>query len=117
MSDLGLSERSGNGIGQFRSKSSWAYQTVRGMIMSGDLAAGTSIDQQALATRLGISTTPLREALRRLEAEGYVLAQHHKESRLAPPATDARARRPVGSVRPLPRRTTTERPHEGAVET
>jgi DNA-binding GntR family transcriptional regulator len=55
------------------------------MILSGDLAAGTSIDQQALAARLGISTTPLREALRRLEAEDYVIAQDHKEMRIAPP--------------------------------
>src|SRR5271167_2300985 len=86
MSGLALSDGSGNGTGQqFRSKSSWAYETVRGMILSGDLAAGTSIDQQALATRLGISTTPLREALRRLEAEDYVHAQDHKEMRVAPP--------------------------------
>src|SRR5271170_359132 len=85
MSDLALSVPSGNGIGQFHSKSGWAYQTVRGMILSGDLPAGSSIDQQALAARLGISTTPLREALRRLEAEEYVLARDHKEMRVAPP--------------------------------
>jgi DNA-binding GntR family transcriptional regulator len=86
MSGLAFSAPSGDAIGQqFRSKSSWAYETIRGMILSGDLAAGTSIDQQALATRLGISTTPLREALRRLEAEEYVLGQDHKEMRVAPP--------------------------------
>jgi DNA-binding GntR family transcriptional regulator len=86
MSELAMPDRSGNGLGQqFRSKSSWAYETVRGMVLSGYLAAGASIDQQALAAHLGISTTPLREALRRLEAEGYVLGQDHKEMRVAPP--------------------------------
>jgi DNA-binding GntR family transcriptional regulator len=90
MSDLASSDRSGNGPGQqFRSKSSWAYETVRGLILSGSLAAGASIDQQALAARLGISTTPLREALRRLEAEAYVLSQDHKEMRVAPPISFA----------------------------
>jgi DNA-binding GntR family transcriptional regulator len=86
MSDLAASDRAGSGsVQQFRSKSSWAYDTVRGMILAGDLPAGSSLDQQALAARLGISTTPLREALRRLEAEGYVLAEDHKEMRVAPP--------------------------------
>lgn len=72
---------------RFRSKSSWAYMTVRGLILSGELPAGSTIEQQALATRLGISTTPLREALRRLEAEDYVVAEDHKEMRVAPPAS------------------------------
>ena len=53
----------------FLSKSEWAYRTVRAMILSGELEPGTSIDQQALAAQLGVSTTPLREGLRRLEAE------------------------------------------------
>jgi DNA-binding GntR family transcriptional regulator len=68
----------------FRSKSEWAYRTVRAMILSGELEPGTSIDQQALAARLGISTTPLREGLRRLEAEYYVISQDHREMLVAP---------------------------------
>lgn len=101
MSELAMSVRSGNGLGQqFRSKSSWAYETVRGMILSGQLAPGASIDQQALAAQLGISTTPLREALRRLEAEGYVLGQDHKEMRVAPPISFAAVER-VYAVRLL----------------
>jgi DNA-binding GntR family transcriptional regulator len=66
------------------SKSQWAYRTVRAMIMSGELEPGTSLDQQALAARLGISTTPLREALRRLEAENYVISRDHREMLIAP---------------------------------
>lgn len=66
------------------SKSQWAYQTVRAMIMSGELEPGTNIDQQALANQLGISTTPLREALRRLEAEDYVISRDHRDMIIAP---------------------------------
>jgi DNA-binding GntR family transcriptional regulator len=68
----------------FLSKSEWAYRTVRAMILSGELESGTSIDQQALAAQLGISTTPLREALRRLEAEYYVISRDHREMLTAP---------------------------------
>jgi DNA-binding GntR family transcriptional regulator len=66
------------------SKSQWAYRTVRAMILSGDLEAGASVDQQALAAQLGISTTPLREGLRRLEAENYVINRDHREMLIAP---------------------------------
>jgi DNA-binding GntR family transcriptional regulator len=66
------------------SKSQWAYRTVRAMILSGELAPSANLDQQALAAQLGISTTPLREALRRLEAEDYVVRQDHREMRIAP---------------------------------
>jgi DNA-binding GntR family transcriptional regulator len=66
------------------SKSQWAYRTVRSMILSGELEPGASLDQQALAARLGVSTTPLREALRRLEAENYVISRDHREMLIAP---------------------------------
>lgn len=69
--------------GAAQSKSTWAYGAVRAMILSGELKPDTGIDQQAFAMRLGISTTPLREALRRLEAEGYVVSEDHKEMRVA----------------------------------
>jgi DNA-binding GntR family transcriptional regulator len=66
------------------SKAQWAYRTVRAMILSGELKPGTSFDQQALAAQLGISTTPLREGLRRLEAEDYVIRHDHREMMVAP---------------------------------
>jgi DNA-binding GntR family transcriptional regulator len=66
------------------SKSQWAYRTVRAMILSGELEPGTTFDQQALAAQLGISTTPLREGLRRLEAEDYVIRRDHREMMVAP---------------------------------
>ena len=43
---------------------------VRAMIVEGALAAGDRINEVHLAARLGVSRTPLREALNRLAAEG-----------------------------------------------
>ena len=45
---------------------------LRGMIMSGDFAAGTRLPEVALSERLGISRTPLRQAMDRLVAEGLL---------------------------------------------
>lgn len=41
-------------------------------IASGELAAGTALDEQQLANRYGASRTPVREALRQLAASGLV---------------------------------------------
>ena len=46
-----------------------AYETIRAMILSGELAAGDQLGEEALADRCGVSRTPVRDALRRLEAE------------------------------------------------
>ena len=46
-----------------------AYATIRGMILSGELSAGAQIGEEALAERCGVSRTPVRDALRRLENE------------------------------------------------
>lgn len=41
--------------------------------MQGALAPGTRIVETEIATRLGVSRTPVREALQRLQQEGYVI--------------------------------------------
>lgn len=46
--------------------------TVRQLVADGALASGTRIVEGELAERLGVSRTPLREALRRLEGDGFV---------------------------------------------
>ncbi|GAA4689781.1 GntR family transcriptional regulator [Phytohabitans rumicis] len=45
------------------------YERVRDAIIRGELAAGTEINQVELASSLGVSRVPVREALRRLQAE------------------------------------------------
>lgn len=46
-----------------------AYEAIRNMILSGELPAGAQVVEEALAERCGVSRTPVREALRRLESE------------------------------------------------
>jgi DNA-binding GntR family transcriptional regulator len=49
-----------------------AYTKLRGQILSGDLVHGERLAEEELAETLGISRTPVREALRRLASEGLV---------------------------------------------
>ncbi len=49
-----------------------ALLSLRDAIFSGEFPAGTRLTEVALADRLGLSRTPLREALARLEREGLV---------------------------------------------
>ena len=49
-----------------------AYFHLLKQMLSGELSAGTPLSEAALAKELGISRTPLREAIRRLAAEGFV---------------------------------------------
>jgi DNA-binding GntR family transcriptional regulator len=53
------------------------------MILSGALQPGARISQVQLATGLGVSRTPLREALRMLQEEGLVVAKRHHQAQVA----------------------------------
>ena len=46
-----------------------AYAGIRSMILSGELPAGSQLGEEVLAERCGVSRTPVRDALRRLESE------------------------------------------------
>src|ERR687889_1580522 len=47
-------------------------QSLRTLIVSGQLPEGTQLVQRDLAARLGVSQTPVRASLGRLEREGFV---------------------------------------------
>jgi DNA-binding GntR family transcriptional regulator len=51
------------------------YERVREMILGGTLATGTALQEKRLADMLGVSRTPVREAMTRLTSEGLVLQQ------------------------------------------
>lgn len=51
---------------------------LRRRIISGELGEGVPLRQEALATELGVSRIPIREAIRQLEAEGFVHSEMHK---------------------------------------
>ncbi len=47
-------------------------ENIRDAIISGSLKAGSRVSEPELAERYGISRTPIREAFRQLESEGYL---------------------------------------------
>jgi DNA-binding GntR family transcriptional regulator len=63
-------------------KGDYAYRLVRDQIITGELPSGAIVQQRELAARLGISTTPLREALRRLDGEGLIDLDAHRNARV-----------------------------------
>jgi DNA-binding GntR family transcriptional regulator len=63
-------------------KSESAVLRLRQAIWRGEIAPGEWLRQEELADRFGISPTPIREALRRLEAEGLVEHMPHRGVRV-----------------------------------
>jgi len=55
-----------------------AAEILRQRILSGELRAGQPIRQEQIAQEMGVSRIPLREALKQLEAEGFVTIAPHK---------------------------------------
>jgi DNA-binding GntR family transcriptional regulator len=70
-----------------------AYDQIRALVLSGDLAPGARLGQVELAEQLGISRTPVREALRRLSGESLVDFHPNRGFRVADLGLDAVLRR------------------------
>jgi DNA-binding GntR family transcriptional regulator len=64
----------------YLSKSEMVSATLRELIVTGALPAGSRLPQRDIAERFAVSATPVREALRRLEAQGLVVTDPHKGS-------------------------------------
>jgi DNA-binding GntR family transcriptional regulator len=58
-------------------KSERAYLTIRRAVVTGEVAEGTHIDEFDLVERLGLGRTPVREALKRLAIENYIVWPSH----------------------------------------
>jgi DNA-binding GntR family transcriptional regulator len=56
---------------------------IRGQILSGERAGGAWLREGDLADSIGVSRTPVREALRRLTAEGLVRYERHRGVQVA----------------------------------
>jgi DNA-binding GntR family transcriptional regulator len=65
-------------------KASAVYSELRRMILKGELAPGHEVNQEGMAASLGVSITPLREALRRLEMEGLLRLEAHRTVTIPP---------------------------------
>jgi DNA-binding GntR family transcriptional regulator len=67
-----------------RQSAEYVHRRVREAILEAELPPGQIMSQVALAEELGVSRTPLREALRMLQGEGLVEARTNRRVRVAP---------------------------------
>ena len=65
-------------------KAEAVYHELTVRILDGRMEPGSTVNQEALAAALGVSITPLREALRRLESDGLVRLEAHRTLTVAP---------------------------------
>lgn len=80
---MSIKEVGGLSTLQYSSKSDIVCAMLRELIISGELAPAEPLRQRDLATRFGVSQTPVREALRRLESEGLVVNDPHRGATVA----------------------------------
>ncbi len=73
------------------------YETLRLMILFGDLAPGQPVTIQGLTTQLDVGMTPVREALRRLIAEGALT--HQDNRRVSVPVLTTACAQELGFMR------------------
>lgn len=78
-----------------------AYEVLRELILDQRVAPGDHLNIEALAPRMGISQTPLREALVRLEAEGLVVKRPPRGRYLVAPLLDEQSFEHLYLVRTL----------------
>jgi DNA-binding GntR family transcriptional regulator len=68
----------------FRTKEEQVADFLREGIISGMFPRGSRLKQAQIAERLELSITPVREALKLLEAEGYVTGNSYRGARVVP---------------------------------
>ena len=68
----------------YRTKEEQVADFLREQIISGAYPRGSRLKQAEIAERLHLSITPVREALKLLEAEGYVSGDSYRGARVVP---------------------------------
>lgn len=68
------------------------YDAVLGMLLSGEIPPGKAVGIDSLAGRLGVSPTPVREALARLESTSLIERSAMRGYRVVPPMDAAQVR-------------------------
>lgn len=56
-----------------------AYDTIREAIVNLEIPPGEYVSESSLADRIGVSRTPVRDAIKRLEEEGLVVSEKHRK--------------------------------------
>jgi len=69
--------------GKSLTKTERIVNELRALISSGEIARGERIQQDQLAARFNTSITPVREAIKRLEAEGLLVSEPHRGVRVS----------------------------------
>ena len=69
---------------EYRTKEEQVADFLREGIISGRIARGARLKQQEIAQQLKISITPVREALKLLEAEGYLASDSYRGATVIP---------------------------------
>jgi len=60
-----------------------AYRWIRRAILSGTFRSGHKLAEKTLAAQIGVSRTPVREALGRLDGQGLVVLEHYRRGYVA----------------------------------
>ena len=60
------------------------YHIVRALILTGEIGPGASVDEKAIAAGLGVSRTPVREAVKKLSDENLVEVKAQSATSVAP---------------------------------
>ena len=71
-----------------KTKKDAVVELIRESILSAELKPGDRLLQDEIAQRMNVSATPVREALRQLEAEGVLAHSPHQGARVAPNSCD-----------------------------
>jgi DNA-binding GntR family transcriptional regulator len=79
----GSTKKASNGQGRAIMLHEEVVSRVRHMLMEGEIPPGARVPERDLCLTLGISRTPLREALKVLAAEGYVVLLPNRGARAA----------------------------------